>query len=97
MENASLHSRSPSHFLVSLAPLSLAWEAALGTQPSHINMRAGETLPLLPPPRRCSEQGLQQQQKRLATATAPPPVPPGLRCPCALAGSSGASGDLAGI
>lgn len=28
---------------------SLMWEAALGTQPCHINMRTGETLPLLPP------------------------------------------------
>lgn len=25
------------------------WEAALGTQPCHINMRTGETLPLLSP------------------------------------------------
>lgn len=28
---------------------SLMWEAALGTQPCHINMRTGETLPLLSP------------------------------------------------
>lgn len=27
----------------------LMWEAALGTQPCHINMRTGETLPLLLP------------------------------------------------
>lgn len=35
---------------LSLFPLrSLMWEAALGTQPCHINMRTGETLPLLSP------------------------------------------------
>lgn len=35
---------------LSLLPLhSLMWEAALGTQPCHINMRTGETLPLLSP------------------------------------------------
>ena len=28
---------------------SLMWEAALGIQPCHINMRTGETLPLLSP------------------------------------------------
>lgn len=27
---------------------SLMWEAALGTQPCHINMRTGEKLPLFP-------------------------------------------------
>lgn len=35
---------------LSLFPLrSLMWEAALGTQPCHINMRTGETLPLPSP------------------------------------------------
>ena len=42
---------------------SLMWEAALGSQPCHINMRAGEMLPLLPPC--CSRRGLQQWKRRL--------------------------------
>ncbi|CAL8274441.1 unnamed protein product [Gadus morhua 'NCC'] len=72
---------------LSLAPLSLAWEAALGTQPSYINMRSGETLPLVPPPWCCRKQGLQQQQQRRRRL-----VSPRITLPCALAGS----GRLAG-
>lgn len=43
---------SPSHSLIALSLTllrSLMWEAALGTKPCHINMRTGETLPLLSP------------------------------------------------
>lgn len=51
-ENASLCRAPPPPILsgLSLLPLhSLMWEAVLGTQPCHINMRTGETLPLLSP------------------------------------------------
>lgn len=43
--------------------LSFMWEAALGTQPCHINMRTGETLPLLPPC--CSCRGLKHWKRQL--------------------------------
>lgn len=49
--------------LSSLSLFSFMWEAAMGTQPCHINMRTGETLPLLPP--RCSCRGLQQLKRQL--------------------------------
>lgn len=51
IENASLCCLFPSlfsHISLSLVR-SLMWEATLGTQPCHINMRTGELLPLLSP------------------------------------------------